>query len=197
MELSVCPELIIPILAFINSAGPLAITKYFFLTSSLFLFVGDIIARLKLTHKKSLNVISLLIICLMLFFLPFLYVPKVVLGIPAAGGTGGDGQSHFSTNNASYYMSYDKTLNTYTFTANMFNQDSNNSASITNICVDGKIIPITKGNKMLRVESGIITDGKISVAPGQTAIIKLVSQKPFFVFTLFEEMRRYSTNFLK
>ncbi len=94
-------------------------------------------------------------------------------------------------------MSYDKTLNTYTFTANMFNQDSNNSASITNICVDGKIIPITKVNNMLRVENGIITNGKISVAPGQTATIKLISPKPFFVFTLFEEMRRYSTNFLK
>jgi len=50
---------------------------------------------------------------------------------------------------------------------------------------------------MLQVENGIITDGKISVTAGQTAIIKLVSQKPFFVITLFEGLRRYSTSFLR
>lgn len=132
----------------------------------------------------------------MLFFLPFLYVPQITFE-SITGGTGGEGPSHFLTNNASYHMSYDETHNIYTFTANMFNQDSNNPASITNICVDGKIIPITKENEMLQVENGIITDGKILVAPGQTAIIKLVSQKPFFVFTLFEGKYRYSTNFLK
>ena len=197
IELSLCPKLITPLLAFMNTAGPLAVTKYFFLTASLFLLVGDIIARLKPTHRKSLNVISLLIISLILFFLPFLYVPKVVLGTSEVGGTGGEGPSHFLTNNASYHMSYDKALDTYTFTANMFNQDSNNSASITNICVDGKIIPITKENRILQVENGIIADGKILVGPGQTAIIKLVSQKPFFFFTLFEGMYSYSTNFLK
>jgi hypothetical protein len=197
IELSLCPRLITPFLAFMNPAGPLAITRYFFLTASLFLLAGDIIARLKLARKKSLNVISLLTISLVLFFLPFLYVPKVILGTSNVGSTGGEGPSHFLTNNASYHMSYDKAHNTYTFTANMLNQDSNNFASITNICVDGKIIPITKENKMLQVENGIITDGKISVAPGQTAIIKLVSQKPFFFFTLFEGMYRYSTNFLK
>jgi len=197
IDLSACPGLISPFIAFLGPAGPLAITKYFFLTASLFLFTGDVIARLKIVHKKSLNAISLVIISLVLFFLPFLYVPKVVLGIPDGGGTGGDGQSHFSTNNASYYMSYDKTLNTYTFTANMLNQDSNNSALITNICVDSKIIPITKVNNMLQVENGVISDGKISVGPKQTAVIKLVSQKPFYVIALFEETRRYSTNFLK
>jgi len=197
IELSLCPRLITPFMAFMNPAGPLAVTKYFFLTASLFLLAGDIIARLKPAHRKSLNVISLLTISLVLFFLPFLYVPKVILGTSEVGGTGGEGPSHFLTNNASYHMSYDETHNIYTFTANMFNQDSNNSASITNICVDGKIIPITKENEMLQVENGIITDGKILVAPGQTAIIKLVSQKPFFVFTLFEGKYRYSTNFLK
>jgi hypothetical protein len=197
IELSLCPKLITPFMAFINSAGPLAIMKYFFLTASLFLLTGDIIARLKPAHRKSLNVISLLTISLVLFFLPFLYVPKVVLGTSEVGGTGGEGSSHFLTNNASYHLSYDKTLDTYIFTANMLNQDSNNPASITNICVDGKIIPITKENMMLQVENGTISDGKILVAPGQTAIIKLVSQKPFFFFTLFEGLYRYSTNFLK
>ena len=197
INLYICPGLISPALAFINSAGPLAITKYFFLTASLFLFTGDIITRLKISHKKSLNAISLIIICLVLFLLPFLYVPKITLGVLGGGNPVGDGQFHFSTNNTSYRMSYDKTLNTYTFTANMINQDSNNSASITNICVDGKIIPIIKENNMLQINNGTIVDRKISVAPGQTTTIKLISQKPFYVFTLFEGMRRYSTNFLK
>jgi len=196
IELSLCPRLITPFMAFMNTAGPLAVTKYFFLTASLFLLAGDIITRLKPAHRKSLNVISLLIISLVLFFLPFLYVPKITFE-SVTGGTGGEGPSHFLTNNASYHLSYDKALDTYTFTANMFNQDGHNSASITNICVDGKIIPITKENEMLQVENGTITDGKILVAPGQTAIIKLISQKPFFFFTLFEGMYRYSTNFIK
>jgi len=196
IELSLCPRLITPFMAFMGPAGPLAITKYFFLTASLFLLAGDIIARLKPAHKKSLNVISLLTISLVLFFLPFLYVPNITFE-SVTGGTGGDGPSHFLTSNASYHLFYDKTLDTYIFTANMFNQDSNNSASITNICVDGKIIPITKENRMLQVENGTISDGKILVAPGQTAIIKLVSQKPFFFFTLFEGMYSYSTNFIK
>ena len=94
-------------------------------------------------------------------------------------------------------MSYDQTHNTYIFTANMVNQDSNSYASITNICVDGKIIPITKENNTLQVDNGIIAGEKISVAPGQTATIKLVSQKPFYVFTLFEGMIRYSTIFIR
>ena len=197
MELYTCPGLISPALAFIQDAGPLAVTKYFFLTASLFLFSQDIIARLKFPHKKSLNVLTLVMISLVLFLLPLLYVPKVVLGMSDMGGTGGDGQSNFSTNNASYNMSYDETLNTYSFTANMLNQNSNNFASISNICVDGKIIPITKENNMLQVENGIIADGKISVPSRQTAIIKLVSQKPFYVITLFEGLRRYSTSFLR
>ncbi len=197
IELSACPGLINPIMAFIGPGGLLALTKYFFLTASLFLFAGDIIARLKLTHKRRLNVISLLIICLVLFFIPYLYVPRVALGVATSGGTGGNGQSHFLAFNTQYHMSYDQTLDSYIFTAKMPNQDINNSASITNICVDGKIIPITKENDMLQADNGVIADGKISVAPGQTAIIKLVSPKPFYTFTLFEGMFHYSTNFLK
>ena len=94
-------------------------------------------------------------------------------------------------------MTYDQTLNIYTYTANMANQDGNSSASITNICVDGNIIPITKENNMLQVDNGVIADGKISVAPGQTAVIKLVSQQPFYAITLFEGLFRYSTSFLR
>lgn len=94
-------------------------------------------------------------------------------------------------------MTYDQTLNIYTYTANMANQDGNSSASITNICVDGNIIPITKENNMLQVDNGVIADGKISVAPGQTAVIKLVSQKPFYVISLFEGMFRYLNSFLR
>ena len=200
IELSVCPGLINPIMGFIISAGLLALTKYFFLLASLFLFVGDIITRLKIAHKRRLNVISLIIICLVLFFLPYLYVPRIALGEATNGGTGsssGIAPSHFLTNNASYNMSYDQTLNTYIFTAKMVNQDSNNSASITNICVDGKIIPITKENNTLQVDNGVITGGKISAAPGQTATIILVSPKPFFVCTLFEGKYRYLTSFIK
>ena len=198
MELSACPGLINPLMTFISSLGLLALNKYFFLTASLFLLTGGIIARLKLAHQRRLNVISLIIINLVLFLLPFLYVPQVALGEGMGGGTSsGFEQSHFLTNNASYHMSYDQTLNSYTFTANMVNQDSNSSASITNICVDGKIIPITKENNKLQVDNGVIAGGIISVAPGQTALIKLVSQKPFYTFTLFEGKILYSTSFIR
>jgi len=198
IELSSCPGLIKPMMAFMGAAGLLALTKYFFLTASLFLFIGDIIARLKLAHKRRLNVISLIIICLVFFFLPYLYVPQVALGEGTGGGTSsGFEQPHFITNNTSYHMFYDQTLDTYMFTANMVNQETNNSASITNICVDGKIIPISRENTSLEVDNGEIADGKISVAPGQTAIIKLISQKPFYAFTLFEGMIRYSTIFMR
>ena len=197
MELSACPGFISPIYAFISSAGPLALARFFLLTASMFLFTGDIIARLKIVHKRSLNLIAFIIICLVLFFLPFLYVPLIALGEGTGGGTGGDGQSHFLTNNTSYHMSYDQALDTYTFTAKMVNQDSQSSASITNICVDGIIIPITKENSMLQVDNGVISGGNISVAPGQTAAIKLVSQKPFYIFWLFEGTFHYSTSFLR
>lgn len=197
VELYACPGLISPIMAFISPAGPLALRNYFFLTASVFLFTGDIIARLKLVNKRSLNAISLAVICLALLFLPFLYIPRVALGEGTSGGTSGDGPSHFLTNNASYHMSYDQALNTYTFTAKMVNQDSNSSASITSIFVDGKIIPITSENSMLQVDNGVVADGKISVEPGQTAIIKLVSRKPFYVFNLFEGQFHYSTGFIK
>jgi hypothetical protein len=197
MELSACPELISPLMAFISSLGLLAITKYLFLSASLFLLTGDIIARLKLAHQRRLIVISLTIICMVLFFLPVLYVPQVALGEGTGGGTSGDDPSHFKTSNASYHMAYDQTFNNYIFSAAMVNQDSNNSASISNICVDGKIIPITKENSMLQVDNGMISGGKISVAPGQTAFIKLVSQKPFYVFTLFEGKFSYSTSFIR
>jgi hypothetical protein len=199
IELSVCPGLISMKEILITNAI-LGLIKYLFLSASLFLFTGDIIARLKLAHKRRLNVISLIIICLVLFFLPYLHVPRVALGegtSASSGSSSGFAPSHFLINNASYHMSYDQALNTYTFTVKMVNQDSNNSASITNICVDGRLIPITKENNTLQVDNGVITGGKISVAPGQTAIIKLVSQKPFYVFTLFEGMKHYSTNFLR
>jgi len=189
IELSACPGLINPIMTFISSLGLLAL---------LFLLTGDIIVRLKLAHQRRLNAISLIIICLVLFFLPFLYVPQVALGEATGGGRSSGFESpHFLTNNTSTHMSYDQTHNTYVFTANMVNQDSNSPASITNICVDGKIIPITKENNMLQVDNGVITGGIISVAPGQTAIIKLVSQKPFYAITLFEGMILYSTTFIR
>jgi len=35
------------------------------------------------------------------------------------------------------------------------------------------------------------------VEPGQTATIKLVSRKPFYVFNLFEGQFHYSTGFIK
>jgi hypothetical protein len=200
IELSACPGYIGPIMAFMNSGGLLAVTKYLFLTASLFLFAGDIIARLKLAHKRKSNTISLITICLVLGLLPYLYVPRVALGESASGGTGsssGFEPSHFSTNNASYDLSYDQALKTYAFTAKMVNQDGSNSASITTICVDGNSIPITKENSMLQVDNGLIAGGKITVAPAQTAIIKLVSQKPFYAITLLEGMFHYSTNFLK
>jgi hypothetical protein len=200
IELSVCPGSINPFIAFIRAAGPLALTKYFFLTASLFLFMGDIIARLKLAHKRRLNAISFIIICLVLLFLPYLYIPHVALGEAHSGGTGslsGFDPSHFSTNNTSYQMAFDQALNTYTFSAKMPNQDSSNPAFITTICVDGKIIPLTVENSMLEVENGVVADGRISVAPNQTAIIKLVSQKPFYVVTLFEGKFYYGTNFIK
>jgi hypothetical protein len=199
MELSVCPGLLNPIMAFLSPAGPLALTKYFLLTASLFLFTGDIIACLKLVHKRSLSVISFIIICLVLLFLPYLYIPQVALGEgteASSGSSSGFAPSHFLVYNTQYHMSYDQALNTYTFTANMPNQDNNSSASITNICVDGKIIPITKENNMLQIDNGVIAGGKISVALGQTATIKLVSQKPFYVISLFEGMFHYSTKFL-
>lgn len=194
MELYACPGLISPIMPFISNAGPLVVTKYLFLTASLFLLMGDIITRLKLAHKRRSNIISFIIICLVLFFLPYFYVPQVALGEGTGGGTSGDDPSHFKLTN---HMSYDQTLNAYLFTANMINQDSNSSSSITNICVDGKIIPITKDNNMLQVDNGVITGGKISVAPGQTANIKLISQKPFYVFKLFEGTFSYSTSFIR
>jgi len=71
------------------------------------------------------------------------------------------------------------------------------SYSITTIFVDGEEIPITKENSTLRVDNGAIADGKITVAPGQTATITLVSPKSVFVFTLFEGNYHYSTSFIK
>ena len=130
----------------------------------------------------------------------FLYVPRVALGQASGGGVGsasGFEPNHFKTSNASYNMSYDKILHTYTFTAEMMNQDGSSYASITTIFVDGEEIPITKENNALRVDNGMIADGKITVAPGQTATITLVSPKPFFVFTLFEGNYHYSTSFIK
>jgi len=198
IELSICPGLINTNEILITNVLQGLIT-YLFLSAPLFLFTGDIIARLKLARKGRLSVISLIIICLALFFLPFLYVPRVALGEATSGGTGGGtgGLQHFSAWNTQFHMSYDQTLNSYIFTAEMPNQDSDNSASITNICVDGKLIPITKENNMLRVDNGVIADGKISVAPGQTAIIKLVSQKPFYVISLFEGIFHYLNSFFK
>jgi len=198
IELSACPGLINMNEILITSVIPGLIT-YLFLLVSLFLFTGDIITRLKLAHKGRLNVIVLIIICLVLFFLPYVYVPRVALGEATGGGTGGGTGplQHFSAWNTQFHMSYDQTIGSYTFTAKMPNQDSNNSSSITNICVDGKLIPITKENNMLQVDNGVIVGGKISVAPGQTAIIKLVSQKPFYVVSLFEGIFHYLNSFLK
>ena len=198
IEWSVCPGLISTNEILIVNVIPGLIT-YLFLLVPLFLFVGDIIARLKLAHKRRLNVISLIIIFLVLFLLPYLYVPRVALGEATGGGTGGgtDGLQHFSAWNTQFHMSYDQTIDSYIFTAEMPNQDSHNSASITNICVDGKPIPITKENNMLQVDNGVIAGGKILVAPGQTATIKLVSKKPFYVISLFEGIFHYSNSFLR
>jgi len=198
IELSVCPGLINIKEVLITNVIQGLIT-YLFLSALLFLFTGDIIARLKLAHKRRLNVISLLIIFPVLFFLPFLYVPRVALGEATGGGTGGGTGplQHFSAWNTQFHMSYDQTFDSYIFTAEMPNQDSNNSASITNICVDGKLIPITKENNMLQADNGVIAGGKISVAPGQTAIIRLVSQKPFYVISLFEGIFHYLNSFLR
>lgn len=200
IELTLCPGYIEPFMAFLSPEGPLAITKYFFLLAALFLLAGDIVTRIKVAHKRRLNAMALLIICLVLLLLPFLYVPGVALGQGTGGGAGstsGVEPSHFETNNASYNMSYDKTLHTYTFTAEMRNQDGSSSASITTIFVDGEEIPITKENSALRVANGVIADGKITVAPGQTATITLVYSKPVFVFTLFEGKYHYSSSFIK
>jgi len=92
----------------------------------LFLLAGDIVTRIEVAHKRRLNAISLLIICLVLLLLPF-----------------------------------------------------------------------TKENSALWVDNGVIADGKITVAPGQTAAITLVYPKPVFVFTLFEGKYHYSTSFIK
>ncbi|MBU0535121.1 MAG: hypothetical protein ABIJ82_03020 [Patescibacteria group bacterium] len=198
IELSVCPGLININEILIVNVIPGLITSLFLL-APLFLFVGDIIARLKLAHKERLCVISLITIVLALLFLPFLHTPRVALGEATGGGTGGGkgGLQHFSAWNTQFLMSYDQTLKSYIFTAQMPNQDSNNSSSITNICVDGNLISITKENDMLQVDNGVISDGKISVAPGQTATIKLVSQKPFYVVSLFEGIFHYLNSFLK
>jgi len=200
MALYACPGLIHPLMPVIDSAGPLALSRLFPLLASLFLFAGDLITRLKTAHKGRLNAVSLVVIVLVLVSLPFLFVPRVVLG-QAAGGSAGSASgrepSHFGTSNTSYHMSYDPASDTYTFAAKMANQDSNNPASITNICVDGRIVPITKENSMLQVDNGVIAEGGISVAPGQTATIKLISQKPFYVFRLFEGGAFYSTSFLR
>jgi len=198
IELSVCPGLI-DIKELLITNAILGLIKYLFLSASLFLFTGDIIARLKLANKRRLSVISLIIIFTAFFFLPFLYIPRVALGEATNGGTGGGTGplQHFSAWNTQFHMSYDQTFDSYLFTAKMPNQDSNSSASITNICVDGKLIPITEENNMLQVDNGTIAGGKISVAPGQTAVIKLVSQKPFYVISLFEGVFHYSNSFLR
>lgn len=200
IALYACPGLINPLIPVIDTAGPLAVTRLFPLLASLFLFVGDIINRLKTVHKGRWNAVSLVVIVLVLVLLPFLFVPRVSLGQATGGGTSsssGKEPSHFGTNNASYHMSYDRAFDTYTYTAEMVNQNSNNPASITNICVDGKIIPITKENGMLQVDNGVIAGGDILVAPGQTATIKLISPKPFYVIRLLEGGYSYSTSFLK
>lgn len=200
MALYACPGLINPLMPVIDTAGPLAVTRLFPLLASLFLFAGDIITRLKTAHKRRLNAVSLVVIVLVLVSLPFLFVPRVALGQATGGGTSsasGKEPSHFRTNDGSYHMSYDRAFDTYTFTAEMANQDSNNPASITNICVDGRIIPITEENSMLQVDNGVVADGRISVAPGQTATIKLMSPKAFYVFRLLEGGYSYSASFLR
>ena len=94
MELSACPGLISPIMAFIIVAGPFVITKYFFLTASLFLMAGDIISRFKPVHNRMFNIAAFIIICLATVTIPFVYVPQITLGQGHTGGTGSfDGNS--------------------------------------------------------------------------------------------------------
>ena len=198
IEFSICPGLI-GIKELLITSGILGLFKYLLLSAPLFLFTGDIIARFKSVRKGMLSAVSLIIIFTMLFVIPFLYIPRVSLGESTNGGTGGGTGplQHFAAWNTQFHMSYDKASSFYTFTAEMPNQDSGNPASITNICVDGKLIPVTKENSMLQVSNAVIADGKISVAPGQTAVIKLVSQKPFYVISLFEGEFHYLNSFLK
>jgi len=198
IELSICPGLINTNEILIVNVIP-GLMTYLFLLVPLFLFMGDIIARLKLTHKERLSVLSLITILLVLLIIPYLYTPRVALGEATGGGTGGGkgGLQHFSAWNTQFIMSYDQNLKSYIFTAQMPNQDTSNTSSITNICVDGNLIPITKENSMLQVDNGVITDGKISVAPGQTATVRLVSKKPFYVVSLFEGIFHYLNIFFK
>ena len=198
IELSICPGLI-GIKELLITNGIFGLFKYLLLSAPLFLFTGDIIARFKPTRKGMLSGVSLIIIFTVLFILPFLYIPGVAIGGSTNGGTGGGTGplQHFAAFNTQFNMSYDKASGSYTFTAEMPNQDTDNSSSITNICVDGKLIPITDKNSMLRVEGAVVADGKISVAAGQTATIKLVSQKPFYVISLFEGEFHYLNSFLK
>ena len=115
IELSACPGLIDPKTTLLTQIIFNSIPQYLFFTASLFLLAANIIARLKLAHKTRLNVVALFIICLVLLFLPFLYVPQVALGDAMSGGTGGQPLSFFVTNK-SFHMSYDQALNTYIYT---------------------------------------------------------------------------------
>lgn len=198
IEFSLCPGLININEVLITNVTQGLVT-YLFISVSLFLFMGDIISRQKWLRKRMLNFVSLIVILAVLLLLPFLYTPRVALGESIGGGTGGGTGpiQHFSAWNTQFHMSQDKALNTYTFTAEMPNQESERSSSITNICIDGKLIPLTTDNNMLQVENGEISDGKITVGPGQTATIKLTSQKPFYVVSLFEGEFHYQNSFLR
>lgn len=198
IRLSVCPGLI-SMREILFPGLVLGLIIDFSFSSCLFLFSGSVIARLKFGHKKFLNILCLVVICLTLVFLPYLYVPKVAFGESTGGGTGGGfgPLQHFSAWNTQFHMSYDQATSSYIFTAQMPNQDNSNSSSITSICVDGNLVPIAKENRVLQVDNGLIADGKIVVAPGQTAVIKLISSEPFFVVSLFEGVFHYLNSFLK
>lgn len=196
IELSLCLGLIgIKELLITSGIGGLIIFLCFLV--SLFLFIGDIFAHSKFAQKKYFNLISFLSLGLIFLILPFLYIPRVSLGEATSGGTGGGvgPLQHFSAWNTQFIMSRDSNSN-YVFTAQMPNQDDK-PASITDICVDGKLISLTKDNEMLRVDNGIIADSKITVAAKQTAVIKLISSKPFYVISLFEGIFHYVNGFLK
>ncbi|MDD5341242.1 MAG: hypothetical protein PHC97_02260 [Patescibacteria group bacterium] len=174
--------------------------KFLFMLSASWLVFTDILVKVKNQifdrHRGLVNFATLLVLVLVLLFLPYAYQPQVKLGEGTSGGTSGDGASHFAMNNTSTNMAFEQKTGQYIFTAILINA-TDQTGPIIRIVVDAQDLEISPSNKNLIVENGTISNNLISIAAGQTGILKIFSGKPFYCVTIMEKDFKYGNCFLK
>ena len=174
--------------------------KFLFMLAASWLVLTDILAKIKnqvfQKRRGLVNFGALLALAIIFLLLPYAYQPKIKFGEDSSGGTGGNGASHFAMNNTSTNMAFDKDAGQYVFTAILKNT-TGETGPIARVVVDGKDLGISPGNKNLIVENGAVSNNSIAVAAGQTGILRIISEKPFYCVTLLEKDFKYATCFLK